>query len=151
MCRSAVGSRLESLSTHFPVSNRTIRINELVQREMSDFLRKKYQSEAVTITITAVEIEADLRTGRIFVGVIGNEEHAADRLRWLKQHSEEIRREMGRRVVLKWNPRWEYILDDSGERGARILRAINAIEAREGRSLSEDPDHPNPPPPGKEA
>lgn len=101
---------------------------------MSDYLRKKYQSEAVTLTLTAVEVSTDLRTGRVFVGIIGDEEHCIDRMRWLRKHAEEIRREMGRRVVLKWNPRWEYVMDDSGERGARILRAINAIEAREGRA-----------------
>lgn len=95
---------------------------------MSDYLRKKHQSEAVTLTITSVEVASDLRTGRVFVGVIGDDAHCTDRLRWLRKHGEEIRREMGRRVILKWNPRWEFVLDDSGERGARILRALNEIE-----------------------
>lgn len=122
------------------MSNRTIRINELVQREMNDYLRKKYQSEAVTITITGVEVDSDLRTGKAFVGIIGNEDHCIDRMRWLKKHAEEIRREMGKRVILKWNPRWDYILDDSGERGARILRALNEIEIREGRGPTPRPD-----------
>ncbi len=117
-----------SLNLVSAVSNRTLRINELVQREMSDYLRKKYQSEAVTLTITSVEVAADLRTGKVYVGVIGDDEHCVDRLRWLRKHGEEIRREMGKRVILKWNPRWEFILDDSGERGARILRAITEIE-----------------------
>ena len=124
------------------MSNRTIRINELVQREMSDYLRKKYQSEAVSITITGVDVDPDLRTGKIYVGVIGDAEHARERLAWLRSHAEEIRREMGRRVVLKWNPRWTYVLDDSGERGARILRALNEIDKtekpREGGAGGDD-------------
>ena len=124
------------------MSNRTLRINELVQREMSDFLRKKYQSESVTLTITAVEVASDLRTGKAYVGIIGDDAHCLDRLRWLRRHSEEIRRELGKRVILKWNPRWEFLLDDSGERGARILRAITEIEehdrkARERREGGE--------------
>lgn len=124
------------------MSNRTLRINELVQREMSDFLRKKYQSDSVTLTITAVEVASDLRTGKAYVGIIGDDAHCLDRLRWLRRHSEEIRRELGKRVILKWNPRWEFLLDDSGERGARILRAITEIEehdrkARERRGGGE--------------
>lgn len=124
------------------MSNRTLRINELVQREMSDYLRKKYQSESVTLTITAVEVASDLRTGKAYVGIIGDDAHCLDRLRWLRRHSEEIRRELGKRVILKWNPRWEFLLDDSGERGARILRAITEIEehdrkARERREGGE--------------
>jgi ribosome-binding factor A len=126
---SSVSNVRNSLSA---VSNRTIRINELVQREMSDYLHTHHQSETVAVTITSVEIDDDLRTGRIFVGVIGMPEFAEDRMRWLKKHSEEIRRELGRRVVLKWNPKWVYVLDDSGERGARIQRVLNEIEAREG-------------------
>lgn len=120
------------------MSNRTIRINELVLREMNDYLRKKYQSEAVAITVTAVEIDADLRTGKIFLGIIGSDEYAADRMRWIRKHAEEIRREMGRRVILKWNPRWTYILDDSGERGARIQRLLNEIEERERAAAAKD-------------
>ena len=128
-----------SLNLVSAVSNRTLRINELVQREMSDYLRKKYQSEAVTLTITSVEVDSDLRTGKVYVGVIGDDAHCVDRLRWLRKHGEEIRREMGKRVILKWNPRWEFILDDSGERGARILRAITEIEEhdRKARALRD--------------
>lgn len=29
------------------MSNRTLRVNELIQRELSDILRKRYQAEAV--------------------------------------------------------------------------------------------------------
>ncbi|MBP7140523.1 MAG: 30S ribosome-binding factor RbfA [Opitutaceae bacterium] len=119
------------------MSNRTLRINELVQREMSDFLRKKYQSESVTLTITAVEVASDLRTGKAFVGVIGDDAHCLDRLRWLRRHREEIRRELGKRVILKWNPRWEFVLDDSGDRGARILRALTEIEEHDRKASQQ--------------
>ncbi len=104
---------------------------------MSDFLRKKYQSESVTLTITAVEVASDLRTGKAFVGVIGDDAHCLDRLRWLRRHREEIRRELGKRVILKWNPRWEFVLDDSGDRGARILRALTEIEEHDRKASQQ--------------
>jgi len=116
-----------------PVSNRSLRINELVQRELSDYLHRHYREDAVAITVTAVDVDDDLRTGRIHVGVIGTPEFAVDRLRWLRRHAEEIRRELGRRVILKWNPRWVYVLDESGERGARIQQLLDAIEEDERR------------------
>ncbi len=126
---------LPSPSTNalFPVSNRSLRINELVQRELSDYLHRHYREDAVAITVTAVDVDDDLRTGRIHVGVIGTPEFAVDRLRWLRRHAEEIRRELGRRVILKWNPRWVYVLDESGERGARIQQLLDAIEEDERR------------------
>lgn len=123
-----------------PVSNRSLRINELVQRELSDYLHRHYREEAVTITVTAVDVDDDLRTGRIHVGVIGTPEFAVDRLRWLRRHAEEIRRELGRRVILKWNPRWVYVLDESGERGARIQQLLDAIDEDERRRAPPSKD-----------
>lgn len=110
------------------MSNRTVRINELVQREISDILRKRYQSEAVAITIAEVRISPDLRDGRVFVAVIGEEEVAQERLRWLRTKAPEIREELGRRIVLKYLPRLEYVLDRSAVRGARILQVMDEIE-----------------------
>ena len=122
------------------MSNRSLRINELIQRELSDYLHRHYREEAVTLTITSVDVDDDLRTGRIHVGVIGTPEHAVDRLRWLRRHAEEIRRELGRRVILKWNPRWVYVLDESGERGARIQQLLDEIEEQERRRARPAPE-----------
>ena len=50
------------------MSNRPLRIGELVQRELGDYLRKRYRSEAVTVTVTGVEVAPVLKTGRIYFG-----------------------------------------------------------------------------------
>jgi ribosome-binding factor A len=110
------------------MSNRTVRVNELVQREISDILRKRYQSEAVAITITEVRVSPDLRDARVFVSVVGDEETAEQKLRWLKSKAREIREEVGRRIVLKYLPKFEYLLDKSAIRGARILQVLDEIE-----------------------
>ena len=47
------------------MSNRTLRVNELIQRELGDILRRRYQSEAVAVTITEVRVAPDLRDGRV--------------------------------------------------------------------------------------
>jgi ribosome-binding factor A len=110
------------------MSNRTVRVNELVQRELSDILRKRYQSETVTITITEVRVSPDLRDARVFVSVVGDETAAEEKLRWLRRHAAEIREEVGRRIVLKYLPKFEYVLDQSAIRGARILQVLDEIE-----------------------
>jgi ribosome-binding factor A len=115
------------------VANRTLRINELVQRELSDYLHRHHQAETVDLTVTGAEVAPDLRTGRIYVGVLGSAERREECLRWLRRHAGEIRRELARRVVLKWSPKWEFVADDSGERGARILQVLGEIEERETR------------------
>src|SRR5688572_28419424 len=115
------------------MSNRTVRVNELVQREISDILRKRYQSEAVAVTITEVRVSPDLRDARVFVSVVGDEETADEKLRWLRTKAAVIREEVSRRIVLKYLPKFEYILDDSAIRGARILQMLDEIDHPPGK------------------
>jgi ribosome-binding factor A len=109
------------------LTKRTIRINELVQRELSDILRKHYQSEAVALTITEVRVAPDLRDARVFVAFVGDSAAAEAKMKWLRREAPAIRAELGRRIVLKFLPRFEYVLDDSSARSARLLQLIDEI------------------------
>jgi len=119
------------------MSNRTLRVNELIQRELSDILRKRYQSEAVAITLTEVRVAPDLRDARVFVSVVGSEEEIEARLRWLRARARELREELGRRIVLKYLPKFEYVADHSTAQGARILQVLDEIE-RQPRSIQPE-------------
>ncbi len=110
------------------MSNRTIRVNELLQRELSDILRKRYQSESVAITITEVRVSPDLRDARAFLSIVGTEEFAEEKLRWIRTKANDIREEVSKRIVLKYLPKFEYIIDHSAIRGARILQVLDQIE-----------------------
>ena len=110
------------------MSNRTIRVNELLQREISDILRKRYQSESVEITIAEVRVAPDLRDARVFVAILGDAALAEEKMKWLRSKSAEIREAVARNVVLKYLPKFQYVLDESAGRGARILRMLDEIE-----------------------
>lgn len=109
------------------MSNRTIRVNELVQRELSAILRQHYQSETVAVTITEVRVSPDLRDARVFISVVGDEELATQKLRWIRSKATEIRQEVGRRIVLKFLPKFEYRLDESTERSTRMQRLLDEM------------------------
>src|SRR3954463_3509200 len=110
------------------MSNRTLRVNELLQRELSDILRKRYQSEAVAITISEVRVSPDLGDARVFVAIVGDEATMEQKLRWLRSKAADIREEVGRRIVLKFLPKFEYRLDESAIKGARLLQMLDALE-----------------------
>ena len=110
------------------MSNRIVRINELVQREISDILRRRHASEAVAITITEVRVAPDLREGRVFVAIVGDEAAVADRFRWLQRRAPEIREELAKRIVLKFLPHLTYVLDKSADKVARVLSTLDEIE-----------------------
>ena len=52
------------------MSNRLLRVNELLQREISSYLRRKHGSESVSITITSVEVTGDLQGDKIKVNTL---------------------------------------------------------------------------------
>ena len=113
------------------MSNRTLRVNELIQRELSDILRKRHQAEATTVTITAVETAPDLRECRVHVAVTAAPDDAEKKLRWLKKIHHDLRRELGRRIVLKYMPNLTFVLDTATARGNRILGILDDIAAKE--------------------
>jgi ribosome-binding factor A len=113
------------------MSNRTLRVNELIQREMSRILRKRYQAESLAITIASIEVTPDLLEAKVYVSVLGDDAEAEKKLRWLRKNSQEIRFELGRTIVLKHMPKFTYELDVSTARGNRILGILDEIDQKE--------------------
>jgi len=120
------------------MSNRTVRINELLQRELSDILRKKYQAESVAMTITEVRVAPDLRDAIVFVSIVGDEIYAEERLRWLRKQAFDIREEISRRIVLKFLPKFDYRLDLSVDRGVRLLSILDEIDREDAKRHASD-------------
>jgi ribosome-binding factor A len=120
------------------MSNRTVRINELLQRELSDILRKKYQAESVALTITEVRVAPDLRDAIVFVSIVGDEAYVEERMRWLKKQATDIREEISRRIVLKFLPKFNYRLDLSVDRGVRLLSILDEIDREDAKRHAAD-------------
>ncbi len=121
------------------MSTRTLRVNELLQRELSGLLRREYQVEATAITVIGVEVTPDLAEGRVFVAVTGDEARAEDRLRWLRRHAAELRFGLGRRVELRHIPVLSYVLDTATARGNQVLSVLDEIARQEKPAASEPP------------
>jgi ribosome-binding factor A len=128
------------------MSTRTLRVNELLQRELSALLRRKYNADAAPITITAVEVTPDVREGKVFVSVTGDDEVAADRMKWLRKHARELRLALGDIIILKHMPVLTYHLDNVTERGNRILGLLDEIATKEKKPApsAEPPPAPAP-------
>lgn len=120
------------------MSNRTVRIAELVQRELGEYLHTRYRSEAVTITVTGVEVAPDLKTGQIFFGIIGDAEQIEERMAWVQSKRAEWRRELAKRVPIKHSPAWELHLDHAAERGSRILSLLDDLDTEERAKADDD-------------
>jgi ribosome-binding factor A len=114
------------------MSNRLLRVNELLQREISSYLRKRYASEAVSITITGVEITGDLREAKVFYAVAGAEADATRAGTWLRDKLGEIRETIAKNVIIRHVPLLTFLHDESAPRTLRIEKLLEEID-REGK------------------
>jgi ribosome-binding factor A len=110
------------------MSNRLLRVNELVQREISAHLRRKHASEAVAITITGVEITGDLREAKVFYSVLGTEAEVAAAGKWLARKRDEIREMLAKNVILRHVPLLAFVLDNHAPRTLRIETLLGEID-----------------------
>jgi ribosome-binding factor A len=115
------------------MSNRLLRVNELMQREISGWLHKRYASEAVGITISGVEITGDLREAKVFYSVLGSPEDAERAGRWLRSKLSEIRSVVAKQVVIRHVPLLTVHLDTAGARALRIESLLDELGGPEAR------------------
>jgi ribosome-binding factor A len=110
------------------MSNRLIRVNELMQREISAYLHKHYSSEAVAITITGVEVTGDLREAKVFYSVLGEAPEAKRAGKWLLGKRAEIRGVVAKHVILRHIPLLTFVHDDHAPRTLRVEKLLSEID-----------------------
>ena len=111
------------------MKHRLERVNEVVKRELSELISRELNFEpAVLVTIPAVEISPNLKQCNVYVSVIGASYQKSDVIAELQEHRVTLQRELSKRVVLKYTPHLHFKLDDSIERGSRVLEIIQDLE-----------------------
>ena len=110
-------------------SNRLMRINEEIQKELSGMIRnlKDPRVQDTMISITRVETTPDLRYAKVYVSFL-QEDRAAEALKGLKSASGYLRRELGRALQLRYTPELSFVQDDSIVKGAHILELLRDPE-----------------------
>ncbi|MBQ9929789.1 MAG: 30S ribosome-binding factor RbfA [Oscillospiraceae bacterium] len=112
-------------------SNRIMRINEEIQKSLSDALRtvKDPRVSGTMISITRVETTPDLRYAKVYVSFL-EENKAADAMKGLKSAGGYLRREVANDLKLRYTPELVWALDDSIVYGARLLSLINSLDIK---------------------
>jgi ribosome-binding factor A len=80
-------------------------------------------------TVTEVETSADLAHARVWVSVIGSPEERQRTIEALQRAMPFIRRELGKRLRIRRIPQFSVRLDESIERGSRVIHILNELEA----------------------
>lgn len=109
------------------MSQRLSRINELMKREISAYIERSFEFPDVLVTIHDVETAIDLRSAMVHIGVIGTPDQTREVLRQLNNKRGVIQNAVVKRVVIRNTPQLTFLVDDSVERGVRILNILDEI------------------------
>jgi ribosome-binding factor A len=112
------------------MSQRTERVDELLRQEIGALLQKEVADPRIGFaTITDVETSPDLRHAKVWVSVIGEPADRETTVRVLQQAMGFVRHELGKRLRIRRIPELHVRLDDSAERGTRVLHLLTELEA----------------------
>jgi ribosome-binding factor A len=116
---------------------RADRVGDVIKREISEMLIRGIKDPRIgLVTITKVTISDDLRAAKVHFSVMGGEADRERTRRGLISATGFIKREVGKRLHLRYVPEITFEFDPSIEYADRINRLIRELhekeEAREG-------------------
>ncbi len=112
------------------MSQRTERVDELLRQEIGSIITRDVADPRVGFaTITSVETTRDLRHAKVWVSVIGQPAERDATVAALQRAMPFVRHELGGRLRIKRIPDLHVHLDDTAERGTRVLQLLSELEA----------------------
>ncbi|HUB66005.1 MAG TPA: 30S ribosome-binding factor RbfA [Candidatus Methylacidiphilales bacterium] len=112
-------------------TRRTVRVAEVLRKELSACMSHSLDLEDLLITISSVELSPDMRQAFIFVSTLNPELDQERALEMLNRNRKEWQSAIGRRLGLKFTPQLIFRFDDAVERGDRIMDILSQIEKEE--------------------
>ena len=108
--------------------NRPQQLAELIKAEMSDLLRLEMRDPRVElVSITDVEVTADLKIARIYFSRLGSDEERQATLTALRKATSYLRRLLAPRLTIRSVPEIEFQLDSSMVHAERIMTLLNEL------------------------
>jgi len=112
--------------------SRMLRVNEVLRQVVAEELERLSDADERLrlLTVTSVQVTADLRSATVYVGSLGSEAATA-----LEERRAQIQRAVGRQVRMKRTPRLAFAADPAVSAGARVEEILRRIgEGSAGRT-----------------
>ena len=110
-------------------SVKNTRINAEVQRELSNIILNGLKDPRVhpMTSVTSVQVAPDLKTCKVFISVLGDDEELAQTIEGLRSAGGFLKRELARRVNLRNTPQLTFVPDQSIAYGINMARLIDEV------------------------
>jgi ribosome-binding factor A len=109
--------------------HRAERLRELIKHEFGDILQRELKDPRIGfVSVTDVEVSNDYSHVKVFVSVLGDDAAKAAAIAGLESAKGFIRTELGRRIRLRHTPELHITVDNSIERGSRIMELLAEVK-----------------------
>ncbi len=118
---------------------RADRVADLIKAELSDILLRRIRDPRIEfVTITDVKMSADLRSAKIYFVQLGKDRLDADLEAGFEKARGFLKRELGKRLRLRYMPEVLFLYDRSFEYGSRIDRLLLEVHEKDKENAPED-------------
>lgn len=115
------------------MTRRNERLAEEIREEVAAVIGRRLKDPRIGfVTVTRVELAHDLRNAKVMVGILGGEAERAKTLEGLRKAAGFVRREIGRRIRMRYVPELIFHFDvglDATDRVARLLDEVERADA----------------------
>lgn len=127
-----------------PSYKRAERVADQIRMEVAEILaRKSKDPRLASLTVTGVDLSADLRLAKIYVTAFQEGASIKDIFRGLHHAVGFIRTELGRRMALRYTPELVFLYDASGRQGDKVCQLLDQLHLQ-GSKSDELPHSPDP-------
>ncbi len=111
---------------------RADRVSDLLKKEISQLLLREVKDPHIGfITITDVEVSKDLQVANVYYTILGDEKQLRESAQALNRASRFIKRQLGKRLRMRYIPDIIFKYDHSLEYGNRIDDILSHLENSE--------------------
>lgn len=120
---------------------RSEKVADLIQKEISQMLVKSVKDPRIGfVTITKVTVSDDFRFAKVYFSVAGTLKEREKSMKGLDSAKGYVRKELGRRIRLRYTPEIMFQFDPSIEYAIRMEELIQSIHQEKGPDGNEEGD-----------
>lgn len=128
------------------MSIRTERVAGEVQQAIARLFQQDFADVSDgMITVTKVRMAPDLKSGRVYLSILGGEMPGAETLKRIKAAAPQIRYSLAKAINMKFSPELFYYLDDTAEEVSTIEDIFRKIreeaEAKAPKPVDQSDEH----------
>lgn len=119
-------------------TRRTVRVAEVLRKELSACMTESLDLEGMLITISSVELPPDMKQAYVYVSTLNPAVELDEALKLLNRNRARWQSIIGRQLGLKFTPQLIFRFDGAIERGDRIMEILTQLEREQKPDASPE-------------